>query len=85
MARLTIRLSDRRQRALKEAAARWGKTMGEVVEESLVQYGIRSREETVDLVRRVREQSGLEEPEALALGVKVTREVRKGAKHRAPA
>lgn len=77
---MTIRLSDRCWRALKETAVRRGTTMGELVEESLEHYGIRGREETIALVRRIRERSELDEAEALALGVEATREVRKRGK-----
>ena len=40
MPRLTIRLTDRTHRALKEAAARQGRSMGALIEESLELRGI---------------------------------------------
>ena len=38
MPRLTISLSEERHRALKEAAVRRGKTIGQLIEESLDDY-----------------------------------------------
>ena len=67
MSRLTITLSEQRYRALKEAAAQRDKTIGQLIDESLDFYGIKSREQAQDLVRRVRASSGLSEEQALAL------------------
>ena len=67
MSRLTITLSEPRYRALKEAAARRDKTIGQLIDESLDFYGIKSREQALDLVRRARGHSTLSEPQALAL------------------
>jgi hypothetical protein len=67
MSRLTITLSDDRHRALKEAAAQRGKTIGQLIDESLDFYGIKSREDAAALVRRARAHAGLEETEAQAL------------------
>lgn len=58
MSRLTITLSEPRYRALKEAAAQRGKTIGQLIDESLDFYGIKSREQALDLVRRARARSG---------------------------
>ena len=79
MSRLTITLSEARYRALKEAAAQRGRTIGQLVEESLEFYGIKSREDARDLVRRARERSGLSEDDALALAVEQAKQVRHGA------
>lgn len=56
MSRLTITVSEARYRALKAAAAQRGRTIGRLVEESLEFYGIKSREDARDLVRRARAQ-----------------------------
>jgi hypothetical protein len=77
MARLTITLSDARYRALKETAARRGKTIGATIEECLDRAGIKSVASAVDLVARVRRQSGLSEAAALTLAVKETRAARR--------
>lgn len=69
MSRLTITLSPERHLALKEASARRGKSIGQLIEESLEFYGIKSRESARDLVRRARENSALDEDEATALAV----------------
>ena len=59
--------------ALKEAAVRRGTTLGEVVRESLVFYGIKTQEEVSELVARARRKSGLEAAEAKALANRETR------------
>ena len=64
MSRLTITLSEARYRALKEASAQRDKTIGQLIDESLDFYGIKSREDARDLVRRARASSKLSEEEA---------------------
>ncbi len=73
MPRLTISLSDRIHRALKEAAVRRGKTIGSLVEESLDAYGIKTTREAADLVARARERAGMAEADAMKLAVRETR------------
>jgi hypothetical protein len=73
MARLTITLSDDRHRALKEAAARSGKTIGQVVEESLDFYGIKTQDQARQLVERARKRANLAERRALEIAVNETR------------
>ena len=67
MNRLTIALSEPRYRALKETAAQRGKTMSQLIDESLDFYGIKSNEQALDLVRRARASNGLNDEQALAL------------------
>ena len=67
MSRLTITLSETRYRALKEAAAQRDKTIVQLIDESLDFYGIKSREQALDLVRRARAHSPLSEEQALTL------------------
>ena len=76
MSRLTITLSEPRYRALKEAAAQRDKTIGQVIDESLDFYGIKSREQALDLVRRVRARSTLSEEQALTLAQEEVHAVR---------
>lgn len=76
MHRLTISLSDERYRALKEAAAQRGSTIGNLVDAALESYGIKSRDRAVDLVRRVRARSTLASADALALSLREQRAVR---------
>jgi len=78
MARLTITLSDDRHRALKEAAARQGRTIGELIEESLERAGIKTGDEASALVARARHASQLGVDEALDIAVEATRDVRRG-------
>ena len=67
MSRLTITLSEPRYRALKEAAAQRDKTIGQLIDESLDFYGIKSNEAALDLVRRARARSTLSPEQALTL------------------
>lgn len=67
MSRLTITLSEARYRALKEAAAQRSKTIGQLIDESLDFYGIKSREQALDLVRQARAHSQMSETQATAL------------------
>jgi predicted DNA-binding ribbon-helix-helix protein len=69
MSRLTITLEESRYRALKEAAAVRNKTIGQLIDESLDFYGIKSREQAIDLVRRARQASGLDENAAMELAL----------------
>jgi predicted transcriptional regulator len=77
MSRLTITLSDARYRALKEAAAQRDKTIGQLIEESLEFYGIKTHEDARELVRRARARAGLGEAEAVALAQTEVRAHRK--------
>ncbi len=69
MSRLTITLSESRYRALKEAAVQRDKTIGQLIDESLDFYGIKSNTQALDLVRRARAHSGLDQAQALALAL----------------
>jgi predicted transcriptional regulator len=73
MPRLTITLSDEIHRAVKEAAARRGKSIRQLIEESLDFYGIKTMEKASSLVAKARKRSGLYEISALELAVEETR------------
>jgi hypothetical protein len=77
MTRMTITLSDERHRALKQAAARSGRTIGEIIDASLELYGIKPAAAVEALVDRVRERSVLYGDEALEIAVDETRAARK--------
>ena len=77
MSRLTITLSEARYRALKEAAVQRDKTIGQLIEESLESYGIKTREDARALVRRARAHSKLTEGQALAAVQAQVRAVRR--------
>ena len=79
MSRLTITLSEPRYRALKEAAAQRDKTIGQLIDESLDFYGIKSREQALDLVRLARARSALSEEQALSLAQEEVLAVRHAA------
>lgn len=76
MSRLTITLEESRYLALKEAAAVRKKTIGQLIDESLDFYGIKSREQAIDLVRRARLASSLDEDAAMALALNAQRAAR---------
>jgi hypothetical protein len=79
MSRLTITLSEPRYRALKEAAAQRDKTIGQLIDESLDFYGIKSLEQAQDLVRKARLFSQLNEELALEIALEEVRTVRQAA------
>ena len=76
MSRLTITLSEARYRALMEASAQHNKTIGQLIEESLDFYGIKSRQDARDLVRRARVHNKLTEDQAVAVAQEQVRAVR---------
>ena len=78
MPRLTISLTDRTHRALKEAAARQGRSMGALIEESLELRGILPSDTARDIVARARSSTGLSDEEAMAIAVRETRRHRAG-------
>jgi hypothetical protein len=67
MSRLTITLSEDRYRAVKEAAAQRGKTIGQLIDESLDFYGIKSQHQALTLVQQARERNQLTEQQAVEL------------------
>ena len=73
MARLTITLDDHLHQALKEAAARQGRTIGTIIEESLQLRGIKPLAHARELVAQSQRASYLAETEALDLAVEETR------------
>ena len=77
MSRLTITLTELRYRALKQASAKRGKTIGQLIEESLDFYGIKGEQEAKNLVRRARAAANLDEAQALKLATAETRAARR--------
>ena len=78
MPRLTISLTDRTHRALKEAAARQGRSMGSLIEESLELRGIIPTDSAQEIVARARSSAGLSDEQAMAIAVRETRLHRAG-------
>ena len=78
MGRLTISLSDRTHRALKEAAARHNRSMASIIEESLKLGGIRPFDTAREIVAKARAKSQLGAECAMGLAVEETRHYRKG-------
>ena len=77
MSRLTITLSEARYRALKDASVQRNKTIGQLIDESLEFYGIKSRQEARNLVRRARARSKFDEKQALDVAQREVRAVRR--------
>jgi predicted transcriptional regulator len=73
MGRLTITLDDNLHRAIKETAARQGRTIGQIIEESLQFRGIKPMETARELVARARSRVRYEEEKAIRLAVEETR------------
>jgi hypothetical protein len=76
-------LDDALHQALKEAAARQGRSIGKIIEEGLLLRGIKPMTSARDLVARARQQAGMDEADAIALAVEETRRHR-ARKERAP-
>jgi len=77
VSRLTITLDDSIHQALKEAAARQGRSIGKIIEEGLVLRGIKPMESARQLVARARANAALDDDEAIKIAVKETRATRK--------
>lgn len=77
MSRITISITRERHQALKAAAARRSKSIGQLVEESLEAYGIKPETAVADLLARARAHSRLPAAEAEALAVEETRKARR--------
>ncbi|MEQ8233287.1 MAG: ribbon-helix-helix protein, CopG family [Gammaproteobacteria bacterium] len=76
MSRLTITLPDELHRALKETAARQGRSITSIIEESLRLRGIEGHASARERVAAAREFSRLDAEDAMALAVEETRAVR---------
>jgi len=72
MPRMTITLSEERQQAVREAAARRGTTITALIDESLELAGIRTRESAAQIVARARANSRLSDREAMGLALRET-------------
>jgi hypothetical protein len=81
MSRLTITLSEDRYRAVKEAAAQRGKTIGQLIDESLDFYGIKSQHQARTLVQQARERNQLTEQQAVELAQEEVKAARRFASH----
>ena len=64
---------------LTEAAVQRNQTIGQLIDESLEFYGIKSRDDASELVRRARARSKLSGEQALAAAQKQMRAVRRGS------
>lgn len=76
--RFTVTLPTERYIALKETAARQGKTMAEVINESLELYGVKTKAAALDLVARARQRAALSADEAMQFAIRETRAHRAG-------
>ena len=67
MSRLTISLDDAMHQALKEAAARQGRSIGKIIEEGLILRGIKPVSTARDLLSKARLRSSIAEKDAMDL------------------
>lgn len=81
MSRLTITLDDALHQALKEAAARQGRSIGKIIEEGLLLRGIKPMASARELVARARQQACIDEAMAMELAVAETRSHRSRKGH----
>lgn len=77
MSRLTITLNDDLHRALKETAARQGRSIASIIEESLRLRGIQDQASARELVAQARKRAQLDPEKALELAVEETRDSRR--------
>ena len=75
---MTVTLDDDLHRALKETAARQGRSIASIIEESLRLRGIQDQASARTLVAQARERARLDPDAALELAVEETGVVRKG-------
>ena len=73
MGRLTITLDDNLHRAIKETAVRQGRSIGQIIEESLQLRGVKPMDSARQLVERARSQARHNEEEATRLAIEETR------------
>ncbi|HKV97736.1 MAG TPA: CopG family transcriptional regulator [Gammaproteobacteria bacterium] len=76
MSRITISITNERHKALKAAAARRGKTIGELVAEGLEAVGIKPENRVAELLAKARARSRLSAAAAEKLAVEETRKAR---------
>ena len=77
MSRLTITLSDERHRALREAAARSGRTIGQLIDESLEFYGVKGTDAARSLVASARARARMAPRAAQELAIREVRAQRR--------
>ena len=78
MVRLTISLTERTHRALKETAARQNRSMASIIEESLQARGIQPLATAREIVAKARANSQMNSERATALALGETRAFRAG-------
>lgn len=77
MSRLAITLDDDLHRALKETAARQGRSIASIIEESLRLRGIQGEDSARVLVAMARKRADLAPDEAIEVAVEETRAERR--------
>ncbi len=77
MSRLTITLDDDLHRAVKETAARQGRSIASIIEESLRLRGIQDQASARALVAQARMRAQLDADKALELAVEETHAARR--------
>ena len=78
--RMTITLSEERQQALKEAAARRGMTITAIIDESLELAGVVPRHNVWAILEEARRNAAMTEEDAMEVALKAVAEVRAARK-----
>ena len=78
MSRLTITLPDERHAALKAEAAITGKTIGQIIDESLQIAGVKSEDEALAILRKAGQNANLDEDAAMELALEEVAAYRRG-------
>lgn len=78
MSRLTITLPDERHAALKAEAAITGKTIGQIIDESLQIAGVKSEDEALAILRKAGQNANLDEDAAMKLALEEVAAYRRG-------
>ena len=76
MSRLTITLEDNLHQSLKETAARQGRTIGSIIEESLKLRGIRSISSAQEILNQARNNAQLKDDEAMKIALEEVHKAR---------
>jgi len=76
MPRTTITLSEERYKALKEAAARRGQTITEVVDQALELAGVNTLSSVRDMLAAASARAGLSDEQAMEIALRETATLR---------
>lgn len=76
MPRITVSVPEEMHRALRQAATRRSCTISEIVVSALAEYGLKSEEDALSIVRKARKRTRLSESEARKIAEEESRKSR---------